>query len=346
MSIIYFILVLGITILVHEFGHFIFAKKAGIYVYEFSIGMGPRILKFTRKNDETIYAIRLFPIGGFVSLAGEEVSADEEISEDKKLYNKTWMQRFLTIIAGVMFNFILAIILLFIVGLMNGVAPSHPTIDKIDKKYPIYKENIKSGDIIVGINNKKVNNTDRLLLELQISNGKQIVINLKDKSGNQKNITVKPLLIKEKCNKHYAYGFTLDTTKKTGIIVSIKYAFLKTFSLLEQMICIIIYLFSGQLSLNNLAGPVGMFTIISAASKAGIVNVLYLIAYLCVNVGFINLIPFPAFDGGRIFMLILEKIRGKKIKPNIENTINLIGFMLLMLLMIVITYNDVLRIFK
>ena len=108
-TIIAFIFILGVTVTIHEFGHFLFAKKAGIYVYEFSIGMGPRLFKFNRKNDETDYSIRLFPIGGYVQMAGEDIEVDKNIPKDKLLQSKTWLQRFLTMVAGVMFNFLLAI---------------------------------------------------------------------------------------------------------------------------------------------------------------------------------------------------------------------------------------------
>src|SRR5574344_2863542 len=121
MTIIYFILVLGVTVLIHELGHFIFAKRAGVHIYEFAIGMGPQIFKFNRKNDETIYSIRLFPIGGFVSMAGEDLEVDSKIPKDKQLCNKSWTQRFLVLFAGIAFNFLLAIIILFTIGMINGV---------------------------------------------------------------------------------------------------------------------------------------------------------------------------------------------------------------------------------
>ena len=120
LTLIYFIFILGFIVLIHEGGHFFFAKRAGIYVYEFSIGMGPKIFKWKRKGDETQYSIGLFPIGGYVQMAGESVEVDENIPKEKTMQAKTWMQRFLTIIAGVMMNFILAIILLFVV--MNNIA--------------------------------------------------------------------------------------------------------------------------------------------------------------------------------------------------------------------------------
>ena len=110
MTLIYMILILGVIVFIHEFGHFIFAKRAGIYVYEFSLGMGPRLCKFNRKNDETEYSIRLLPIGGYVQMAGEDLDDDEKIPLEKRMYSKSWIQRFLTIVAGIMFNFILALL--------------------------------------------------------------------------------------------------------------------------------------------------------------------------------------------------------------------------------------------
>lgn len=346
MSLIYFILVLGITVMVHELGHFIFAKKAGIYIYEFSIGMGPRLLKFKRKNDETEYSIRLFPIGGYVSMAGEDIEIDKNIPKDKQMQSKTWVQRFLTIIAGVLFNFLLAIILLFIIGLINGVPNNKPYIKTIDKNYPIYKSNIKEGDLITKINNVKINDTDRLVLELQVNNKKEINVEVLHKNGQKETVEIKPILKQINGKSSYAYGFVLDSKVKHGFLPAIKYAFLKTFSLLKQMFLIISYLCAGKLSLNNLAGPIGIFTIVGEAAKNGFLNIIYLIAYLCINVGLINIIPLPAFDGGRLLFLIIEKIKGSSVDPKVENTIHAVGFYLLMALMVFITYNDILRLLK
>ncbi|MBP3461146.1 MAG: RIP metalloprotease RseP [Bacilli bacterium] len=346
MTLIYFILVLGITVFIHELGHFIFAKKAGIYVYEFSIGMGPRILKKKFKNDETIYSIRLFPIGGFVSMAGEDIEEDKSIPEEKQMYNKTWIQRFLTIIAGVLFNFLLAIILLFIVALNTGAPQNKNYISEISKDYPIEKTNIEVGDKILKVNGKKVRNQDMLLLELTINNGKTLDITVEHKNKKIEKIKLKPKEIDANGEKSYKYGLVLENKVDKGIIPSIKYAFTKTFDLLEQMGKIIIYLITGKLSLNSLSGPVGIYNIVGESAKAGIISLIYLTAYLCINVGFINLIPIPAFDGGRALFLIIEKIRRKKMNPKIENTIHSVGFIFLMVLMVLITYNDIIRIFK
>lgn len=345
MTLIYFIIVLGVTILIHEFGHFIFAKKAGIYIYEFSIGMGPKLFSFRRKNDETLYAIRLFPIGGYVQMAGEEVEPDKNIPENKRMQSKTWMQRFLTIIAGVLFNFLLAIVLFFIIALIEGAPSKEAYIGLIDKDSNAYKTNLEVGDKILKLNGKNTKSSDMLLLELELEQGKTLNFTVEHKNGKVETIKVKPKESIVDGEKTYKYGFALSNNVEEGIIPSIKYAFNKTGSLLNQMVHIIGYLFTGKLGLESLSGPVGIYNVVGESAKAGLINVVFLIAYLCVNVGFINLLPIPAFDGGRILFMIIEKIKGKSVSIKTENTIHMIGMIFLLALMLIITCNDILRLF-
>lgn len=346
MTLLYFILVLGVTVLIHELGHFIFAKKAGVYVYEFSIGMGPKIFSFHRKNDETAYSIRLFPIGGFVSMAGEDMEDEnKEIPKEKQLVSKKWHERFLTIAAGVLFNFLLAIILLFLVGLFNGATTSQTYVDSVEPEYPAY-EVLIPGDQIIKVNNKKINSADRLSLELQIYKGKEVTFTVIDKDGDERTEVITPKVVEVDGTETYVYGFTLKSNVEHGFIPALRYAFTKMFSLLQQMALIIFYLVTGRLSLDSLAGPVGIFNIVGESAKAGFISLMYLTAYLCINVGFLNFIPLPAFDGGRLLFLIIEKVKGSRVKPEIENRIHSIGFILLMILMVFITYNDILRLFK
>lgn len=344
MTLIYFILILGITIMIHELGHFIFAKRAGAHVYEFSLGMGPRLFKFNRKNDETDYSIRLFPIGGYVSIAGEDME-ENNISKEKQLVNKTWKERFLTLAAGVTFNFLLAIILLFIIGLVNGNNIHEATIDTITKGYALETTNIVSGDVITKINNKKISNQDDLLLMLTVYQGEEISLEVRHKNGELENYKVAPTKVEEEGKTSYIYGFTLASKSEKGFLEAIKYTFLKTASLVKQMGNTILFLATGKLSLNNLSGPIGIYNVVGEVSKTGLLNVLYLIAYLCINVGFLNFLPFPAFDGGRILFLIIEKIKGSRVKPEIENLIHTIGFLFLIILMIIVSYNDIIRLF-
>ncbi|MEG0026457.1 MAG: RIP metalloprotease RseP [Bacilli bacterium] len=333
MTLIYFILILGITIFIHEFGHFLFAKKAGIHCYEFSLGMGPKIFKFNRKNDETDYCIRLFPIGGFVSMAGEQVEVDKNVPPEKQMVNKKWGQRFITVIAGVMFNFIFAIILLFVIGLINGVPNSKPYIGKVVEDSPSFTAGLRTGDLVTAVNGKKVLSVDNFLLQVQINKSHKLILTVGDKD-----------IVIKKNNDHY--GFSMDQSKEHGFIAAIKYAFLKFASLITQMVLIICYLVTGVLSLNNLAGPVGIYTIVGQSAEAGFINLVYLTALLSINVGFLNLLPIPAFDGGRLLFLLIEKIKGRPINPKVENIIHSIGFIILMMLMIAVTYNDIVRLIK
>ena len=342
MTIIYFIIILGIIVFIHELGHFIFAKKSGIYVYEFSIGMGPRLFKWNRKNDETDYCLRLFPIGGFVQMAGEEIEDDENIPKDKKFGTKKFSQKFMTVIAGIMMNFILAIVLLFIVALVTGAPQNKAIVGNIEEGYPASTSGLQTGDKFVTINGKSANTSDKLTLQLQVHAGEKITAEV-NRDGEIKTITLKPKLVKENGEESYKYGFQITDEIERGILPAIEYAFTKTFSLIHQMIFVIFYLITGQLSISSLAGPVGIYSVVGEAASAGFINLVYLTAFISINVGFINFLPIPAFDGGRILFLIIEKIKGKPVDPKVENTIHSIGFLLLMLLMILITYNDIIR---
>ena len=340
MTFIYFILILGITVLIHELGHFIFAKKAGIHCYEFSIGMGPIIKKWKRKNDETDYCLRLFPIGGYVAMAGEQIDDDDKVPAKKRLYNKTWGQRFMVIVAGVMMNFILAITIFFILGLTNGTQSKHAYIGMLDEKMPAFDSGLQVGDKIKELNGSSVD-ADMLQLKILVREGKEIKLTVEHKNGKDEVIKLKPVKTKE----GYKFGFGLELKRETGLLSSIKYAFNKTVSLLNQMIHIIFYLVTGQLAFNNLSGPIGIYEAVGVTAKAGFASLVYLLGYISLNVGFMNLLPIPAFDGGRLLFLIIEKFKGSPVSAKVENTIHAIGMIFLLGLMVIITFNDILRIF-
>jgi len=296
--------------------------------------MGPRLIKWTRKNDETEYGIRLFPIGGFCSMAGENIEIDENVPKDKLLQSKTWGQKFMTIVAGVMFNFIFAFIILFIVGLINGNPNTKPIVSNV-----LENSVLKSGDLILEVNDIKVKNIDRFMLEYQVNYGKNLELTIL-RDDKQLDIEIEPKVLEDGT---YQYGFGLNEDVEKGFFEAIKYAFTKFVSLISQMYLTVFYLFTGKISLSNLSGPIGIYNIVGQSAKLGIVNLIYLTGYLSINVGVINLLPLPAFDGGRLLFLIIEKIIRKPVNPKVENIIHTIGFALLMLLMVAITYNDIIR---
>lgn len=346
LTLIYFIIILGIIILVHEFGHFIFAKTFGVYVYEFSLGMGPAILTKQGKNKETKYCLRAIPIGGFVQLAGEEVDDDKKIPQDRKLYAKPVWQRFLIMFFGAGNNFILAFLLLFIYAL-NWQAPvMEPIITKVVDGYPGEVAGIDDGDKILGINGHKVSTIDDAQIYLAIYNdGSQMEFEIQKSNGSVHTYKVTPQ--KEIVGEAETYKFGMEFSNGTekGFVASIKYACIKFGALIKQMAITVKSLFTGELSVGNLSGPVGIYSVVGETSQAGISSIIQLIALLSVNVGFINLLPFPAFDGGRILFLIIEKIKGSPVSTKVENIIHSIGFILLMLLLLYVTLNDILRLF-
>ncbi len=343
MTLIYMILILGIIVFIHEFGHFIFAKRAGIYVYEFSLGMGPRIFKFNRKNDETDYSLRLFPIGGYVQMAGEEIEMDEKIPENKRMQSKTWVQRFLTIIAGIMFNFILAVVVFFIVGLVNGAPQNKPYITVVEDG--INSGIVNAGDRILAVNGKKVIFTDVLVLDVQLNSGKPLSLTVRGTDGIDRDVILNPIEINNNGDVSYKYGIGLGDDVKTGVLAAVKYSFIKFASLVTQMVLVVVNLFTGKLGLSSLSGPIGIFSVVGESARAGFINLVYLVGFISLNVGFMNLLPIPALDGGRILFLIIEKIKGSKVDVKVENIIHTIGFALLMLLMLVITFNDIIKLF-
>jgi regulator of sigma E protease len=342
MSIIYFVLILGVTIFIHELGHFIFAKKAGIYCYEFSLGMGPKIYGFNRKNDETDYSLRLFPIGGYVRMAGEEIEEDKNIDKEKRIQNKTFIQRLFTMIAGALFNFILGIFILFLIGLIYGSPETKPYIGVVDKEYNAYKEGLREGDLILSVDGKNVKSWDDILLIMEIKEaGEAITFKVESTDKTLKEVSVTPT--KEVINgkEQYVFGISTTTKKNYGLIEAVKFAFVKFASVYKSMVKMIKSLIVGELGINSLAGPIGIYSVVGKQAALGFENLIYLLAYLSINVGFINLIPFPAFDGGRVLFLIIEKIRKKPVDVKVENIVHTVGFALLMVLMVIISIKDI-----
>lgn len=347
MTLIYFILILGLTVFIHELGHFIFAKKNGVYCYEFSLGMGPKLYSFRRKNDETLYSLRLLPIGGYVQMAGEEVEEDKDLPREKQMQSKTIWQRFTIVVAGAFNNFILGLVLLFLLAIIYGASETKPIIDNVNPSYNAYKVGIREGDIVKKVNGKKIRSIDDVMLELTLlDEGSSVKFVLEDKNGKEKSVTIRPTKEENDDGEvSYIYGLGFSTEINKGFVTSIKYSFSKFGSIYRSMIKVITNLFTGNLGLNSLSGPVGIYNVVGESSKQGFSNVIYLAAYISINVGFVNLIPFPAFDGGRALFLIIEKIRKKPVSQKVENTIHSVGFALLMILIVVITINDIIRLF-
>ena len=341
-----FIVILGVIILVHEAGHFMWAKLRGVYVYEFALGMGPKIWGF--KKGETEYNLRAIPIGGFCQLAGEDLEDDddEDIPEDRRLQAKKPWERFLIMVFGPMNNFILAVLLLFFIALVWGGTTMDPVITTVEKGSAAEKVGIEEGDKILEINGHKITSSDDISLFLAIADPtkkNEIVISRDD--DEIMTYKIKPKKIEENGEESYRYGIGMQQERTKGIGNAFIYTFKKTKSIFKQMFITVGYLFTGGIRLSQLSGPVGIYSIVGQQRSAGLASILYLMAFLSINVGFINLLPIPAFDGGHILFIIIEMIKGSPVKPEIENKIHTFFLILLMLLMVVITINDIIRLF-
>ena len=345
-NLILFILILGVIVFVHEGGHFIFAKLTGVQVYEFAIGMGPVLFKKVAK-DGTQYSIRAIPIGGFVSLAGEEIDEEErKKAKGKTLQDKKAWQRFLVMFMGVGNNFIFAFLILLLTGFIWGAVSTKPVISDVTSGYPAEIVGVEKGDIVKKINNKKVKYMDDISLYLTVEDlSKEIDFTVLKASGDEITYKITPKEVTDEEGTRYALGIVLEPKIEKGFGKSISYAFKQEGAIFKQMFVVLKSLFTGKVKVNQLAGPVGIYSVVGDMKSSGVQALLMLTALLSVNVGVINLLPFPAFDGGRILFLIIEKIKGSPVDPKFENTIHTIGFILLILLMIYITWNDILKLF-
>jgi len=353
-TVLIFILILGVLVFSHELGHFLMAKRAGVKVLEFGFGFPPKI--FGKKYHGTIYSINAIPLGGFVKIFGEE--GEGQGKKDSFISRSAW-QRFIILATGVLFNLILAVIILSIYFWMGGpTIASDPTeytdsakttyetlVWEAEEGSPANKAGIIRGDVILGINREKVSdfslvqnivkNNPNQLIKLEVSRQeeeKNFEIKLADKDG-QGFLGVRA--VENYTSAHYSwwkvpYIAAAETLKIIWVIISVLGLYLKNL------------IFKAQAP-SDLAGPVGIFILTREAIKLGLEEVLRFVALLSINLAIINILPLPALDGGRILFIIIEKIRGKKVTPKIENTVHTIGFAALILLIILITYQDVVK---
>ena len=346
--------ILGIIILVHEFGHFIWAKTFGVHIYEFSIGMGPLLHTHKGKKDGINYNIRAIPIGGFVSMAGEVYDSGEvdennkKIKKDKLMCNKKWWQRLIILVAGVVNNFILAIVILFVYTLIWGGGAITPKVLNVVEDKPAAAAGLKSGDVITSINGYNVSSWDKAQIILYYKNTNEYyTFEVKHTDGTKEEIKIKPEIIKDEETgaESKLFGIQIDAEDTSNVFKSFIYSIRKFNSIISSMVYTIWGLISGKIGLSALSGPVGIYEVVGETINYGINYFLYILAFLSINVGFINILPFPAFDGGHVLFLIIEKIKGSPVNAKIENTCHLIGFILIFLLMIIVTISDIIKLF-
>ncbi|MDU7330109.1 MAG: RIP metalloprotease RseP [Finegoldia magna] len=328
-SIIIFLLV----ILIHEFGHFIVAKMNGVSVLEFSIGMGPKL--FQRESNGTLYSLRVLPVGGYCQLEGE----DEENDSPNSLNNQSPLVRLKVILAGAIMNFILAFILLI---LLMSVSRVSTEVSGVIKDSPAYSSGIQTGDQIVSINGENVSDGEELLKSIKESKGELNIGVIRD--SQSKNIKVTPRL--ENNIRKIGVNFQEEyNIRNFSIVKGFKKGLITFLNLTGMLYKFLGMLITGQLGLGGVSGPVGVVKEIGNAAKTGVANLIFLLAYININLGVFNLLPIPALDGGRAIFILIEMIFGKKISQEKEGYIHMVGLILLLALIAIVTIKDVIKLF-
>lgn len=365
------ILVFGIVVLVHEWGHFIAARRAGILVEEFAIGMGPKLLGI--KRGETLYTIRALPLGGFCKMYGDDADAlteaveDEEALRDRSFKSKTILQRLSVMFAGSFMNFVLAFVLFTLIAAVGGFNTT--TIRNVSPNSPAEQNGLMPGDRIVSINGTRMFLFADLQFEIFTNQENPINVGFY-RDGVRHYATMQA----ERVGENYLIGISPvfrvgifsqppDGIYRAGVGEILNVGLMSIWHYIRMIAVTLVRLVTGQLSLALLMGPIGLVSmmagnynvVVEAAQAAEVSSAITALsialtmlnfgAIISANLGVMNLLPLPALDGGRIFFLILESIRRKPISVEKEGMVHLAGFVLLMILMVVIAYQDIARLF-
>lgn len=366
-TILIFLAVLSILVFVHELGHFVVAKRSGMRVHEFGFGFPPRAfgiqkvggkwkLVWGNKNSETedtVYSINWIPLGGFVKIMGED--NEDGQADERSFGNKPFYQRFFTIAAGVIMNFLLAGVLLSIgygVGLPVAIqelseVPKNATftdtrvaIIQVAENSPAQKAGIEAGDIVQSIDGQSFANVEGLQAYVQENKGKEMNFAVK-RINEEKNFKVASNAQPEEGQGVVGIGLALYGNLQFGLLPAIAQGFTTAWNQLANIASGLYHLFAQGQGLESLGGPVKIAQITGQVADTGFIPLLQFAAFLSLNLALLNALPFPALDGGRILFLLIEKVRGKKNNAKIEQYANAIGFMALLLLMLAITVRDV-----
>ncbi|WP_332830276.1 RIP metalloprotease RseP [Clostridium perfringens] len=330
MYIIFALLAFSALILVHELGHFIVAKLNGIYVEEFAIGMGPKL--FGVKVGETEYNLRILPFGGFVKMLGEE----DESDDSRSLNAKTPIERILVMGAGAFMNYVLALIIFIGLAMSSGFAENK--VASVVPNSPAQEIGIEQGDEFLKIDGNKIHTTDDFRMGLALAKGNPVELEIK-RGNDVLTKTVQPILNESGV---YQVGIGYGFVEKPTLLQGIKQGFNETRSLVSQSFIALKTIVTGEANLKtDVGGPVTIIKMSGQAAKAGANTLLWFMAFLSVQLAVFNLLPFPALDGGRIFIELIQMIIRKEIPAKYIEAVNTVGFMLLMGLMVLVTIKDI-----
>lgn len=326
-----------LLIVFHEFGHFIVAKKSGIKVNEFAVGMGP--LVYSKEKGETTYSFRAIPIGGYCAMEGE----DDESSDPRSFDNAPASKRFLTILAGPVANLIIAVLVFTIVGVIGGVVTT--TVSDFIEDSPAQAAGIEKGDEILKINGQEIGDfTDISKVVNDFYKDKDFdkeITVLAKRNGKDLDFAFKP-----KVDGENTYIGIIPARRTPGFFEAIGLGFKETGRNVKMIFTILGRLFTGKLAFGALSGPVGVLKELGNQAQNGLASLLYFLAYISVNLAVFNLLPIPALDGSKLLTSGIEIITGKKINKKLEEKITMVGFFILLGLILVVSIKDIVNLFR
>lgn len=343
------IVMFGFLIFIHELGHFLAARACGVGIYEFSIGMGPKI--FSRKGKDGVdYSLRLLPFGGFVSMHGED--DDETSSEETSLAKKSILQRFTVIGAGAAMNILFGALLA--VGLVIFGGELYST--KIER-FNFGDENgnlihmqeyqgLQIGDEIIKLGKRKINVRHDLVYEAMSLGAEPVDVTV---IRDGKKMVIQDFVFPTTTEKGVVFGnanFFLPTTLQKTVPEVIKQSFCQSIAVIRMIWTSLIDTVRGRYGVEAVSGPVGIVGEIKETASFGLSALVFMVMVITMNLGIVNLLPLPALDGGRLFLLIIEAVRKKPLNPKYEGAINFVGLALLMTLMVFITFSDIIKLIK
>ena len=330
------VLVLGVLVFAHEFGHFFAARRCGVAVKEFAIGMGPKIVSWDSKKYDTKYALRLLPIGGFVSMVGEDEDSEDEHAFCKQ---KIW-KRIIIVLSGVFMNFVIGFLIMMLVVLLQG--PIASTVVAEFGEDATSNSQLQVGDEIIKVDGVSVHTGNELVYEILYSGNEPIDITV-IRNGEELELNdVKFPIVEEEGTLFGDMDFKVRQEERNFFSL-MKHTFFRSVSTVKMVFDSLMGLFSGRFGIESVSGPIGIAETVGNAATTSGLNFLNIIAILSINLGVVNLLPFPALDGGRFIFLIIEGIRRKPINRDVEGYINLVGMIILFAFMIFISFKDVFK---
>jgi len=349
-SIFAFAIVLGVLIFFHELGHFLFARLFGVGVEKFSLGFGPRL--FGRRIGITDYRVSAIPLGGYVKMVGEEPDAEIEESDIPLSFtHKHVLKRILIVAAGPLFNFFLAILLFFILFQISGAYILKPTIGTVDPGSPADIAGLKTGDSIVDIDGKEVASWDDMAGAISESRGKPLTVRVRRPDGTVVSMSVTPAIKSAKnvfgeSQSRYMIGISASGdafTKDLNPFQALGESLVQTYKITELTVLSIVKLIQGVLPAKTLGGPIMIAQMAGQQAREGVANLIFLIAVISINLAILNFLPIPVLDGGHLLFFFIEAVKGSPVNTKMREIAQQAGVLVLILLMILVFYNDITR---